>query len=77
MARAAAEDRDAAQEARADDQAVLTGLREQLDAAHAEEFTAMRQWILANNCVALEEAARDRAKDETVQQTRVEWDLHH
>ena len=40
---AAAEDRDAAQAARADDQAVLTGLREQLDAACAEAFTAMRQ----------------------------------
>ena len=31
-----------AQEARADDQAVLAGLWEQLEAAHAEAFTAMR-----------------------------------
>ena len=42
-ARTAAQDRDAAQEARADDQAVLVGLREQLDAARTKAFTAMRQ----------------------------------
>jgi len=41
---------------------MLTGLREQLDAAHAEAFTATRQRILANNRVALAEAARDRAE---------------
>ena len=42
MARAAAEDRDAAHAARADNQAVLTGLQELLDAARAEAFTTMR-----------------------------------
>ena len=49
-----------AQDARANDQAVLAGLQEQLEAAHAEAFTAMRQWILANNHVALAEVERDR-----------------
>ena len=34
--------RAAAQEARADDQALLVGLREQLEAAHAEVSTARR-----------------------------------
>ena len=34
--------RAATQEARADDQAILVGLREQLEAAHAEAFTATR-----------------------------------
>ena len=43
---------------------MLTGLREQLDAARTEAFTAMHQWILANNCVALAEAAQDRAEAE-------------
>ena len=43
---------------------MLIGRREQLDAAHAEAFTAMRQWILANNHVALAEAARDMAEAE-------------
>ena len=45
-----------AQEARADDQAMLAGLREQLEAAHAEAFTATRQRILANNRAAMAEA---------------------
>jgi len=35
--------RAAAQEARADDQALLVGLQEQLEAARAEASTAMRQ----------------------------------
>ena len=45
-----------AQEARADDRAVLAGLREQLEAARAEAFTATCQWILANNRAAMAEA---------------------
>ena len=47
--------REAAQEARADDQALLAGLREQLEATHAEALTAMRQRILANNRAAMAE----------------------
>ena len=39
MARASTKDRDAAQAARADDQALLIGLWEQLDASHVEAFT--------------------------------------
>jgi len=52
------------QVARADDQAVLAGLREQLEVACAEAFTATRQWILANNRAFLAEAACDRVKAE-------------
>ena len=48
--------RAATQEARADDQAMLAGLRKQLEATHAEAFTAMRQRILANNRAAMAEA---------------------
>ena len=66
-----------AQAARADDQAMLAGLQGQLEAAHVEAFTAMRQQILANNRVALAEAARDRVKAKATQHARVEWDLHH
>ena len=54
---------------------MLIGLREQLEATRVEAFTAMRQWILANNHVALAEAARDRVEAEAAQQTCVEWDL--
>ena len=56
---------------------MLTGLREQLDAARTEAFTAMHQWILANNRAALAETAHDRAKAEAAEQARVEWDLRH
>jgi len=66
-----------AQAARADDQAMLVGLREQLEAAHAEAFTATCQRILANNNTALVEAARNRVKVEATQQACIEWDLHH
>jgi len=38
------------------DQAVLAGLREQLEAAHAEASIAMHQRILANNHAAAAEA---------------------
>ena len=56
-----------AQEARADDQAMLVGLQKQLEAAHAEASTAMRQRILANNRVAMAEAERDRTRAMSVQ----------
>ena len=56
----------ATQEAGADDQAVLVGLWEQLEAARAEALTALHQRIQANNRVALAEAARNRAKALTV-----------
>ena len=46
-----------AQEARADDQIVLAGLWEQLESTRTEALTATRQWIQANNRVALAEAA--------------------
>ena len=48
--------RAAAQEAREDDQVVLAGLREQLEASHDEALTATCQRILANNHAAMEEA---------------------
>ena len=46
-----------AQEARADDQVVLTGLWEQLEATRAEALTATHERIQANNRVALAKAA--------------------
>ena len=52
--------RAATQEARADDQTMLVGLREQLVAARAEAFTTTRQRNLANNRAASAEAKRDR-----------------
>ena len=48
-----------AQEARADDQAMLAGLREQLEAARAEAFIATCQRILSNNRSAMAEAEQD------------------
>ena len=56
---------------------MLIGLWEQLDVACAEVFTATRQRIQANNCVALAEVARDRAEAKAAQQARIEWDLRH
>ena len=47
--------RAATQEARGDDQAVLVGLQEQLEAARAEALIAMRQLVLANNRAAMVE----------------------
>ena len=55
------------QVARANDQAVLAGLREELEAARAKALIAMRQWIQANNRAALAEAARNRAEALTMQ----------
>ena len=69
--------RAAAQAARADDQAMLVGPWEQLEAARTKAFTATHQRILANNCVALVVAARDRVEAEAAQQAWVEWDLRH
>ena len=63
------------QEARADDQAVLPGPREQLEVAYAEAFIATRQRILANNHVAMAEAEQDRTQALNVQQDHVERDL--
>ena len=54
--------RAATQEARADDQAMLVGLQEQLEATRVEAFTATRQRILANNRAAMAEAERDRTQ---------------
>ena len=48
--------RAAAQEARADDQAMLVGLREQLEATHAKASAGTRQRILANNHATTAEA---------------------
>ena len=45
-----------------DDQAMLAGLQEQLEAACAEAFIATRQWILANNRAAMAEAEQDKPK---------------
>ena len=56
-----------AQEARADDQAMLAGLWEQLEATRAEAFTATCQQIQANNRAALAEAAQNRAEALTMQ----------
>ena len=52
--------RAAAQEARADDQALLVGLQEQLEAARAEASTAMRQRDAANNRAAAVRIEQDR-----------------
>ena len=64
-----------AQEARADDQAMLAGLREQLEATHAEAFIATCQRILVNNRVAMAEAEQDRTHALSIQQDPVERDL--
>ena len=65
-----------AQEARADDQAMLAGLWEQLEATRAKAFTATRQRNLANNRAALVEVAQDRTHAVSVMQDHVERDLH-
>ena len=51
-----------AQEARANDQVVLAGLWEQLEATHAEALTATCQRIQANNRATMAEVARNRAE---------------
>ena len=55
------------QEARADDQAMLAGLWEQLEATRAKTFIAMRQRILGNNHAAMAEAEQDRTHAMSVQ----------
>ena len=65
----------ATQEARADDQAMLAGLWEQLEAARAKAFVATCQRILANNCVAMAEAKRDRTHALSIQLDHVKRDL--
>ena len=67
--------RAATQAARANDQAVLARLREQLEAARAEALIATRQWIQANNLAAMAEAARNNAKALAAQQDCVKRDL--
>ena len=59
--------RAAAQKARADDEAMLTRLREQLENARAEALIATRQQIQPNDHVAVAEAAINRVKALTVQ----------
>ena len=59
--------RAAAQKARADDEAMLTRLREQLEAARAEALIATCQWIQANNHAVMAEAERDRTHAMSVQ----------
>ena len=54
--------RAANQVARADDQVVLAGLREQLEVALFEALTAMLQRIQANNYAAMAEAAQNNAE---------------
>ena len=67
--------RAAAQEARANDQALLAGLREQLEAAHAEASTATRQRDAVNNRAAVAKIERDRHRAISAMQDRVERDL--
>ena len=52
--------RAAAQEVRANDQAMLAGLRDQLEATRAEASIATRQRNIANNYAATAEVERDR-----------------
>ena len=54
---------------------MLVGLREQLEATHAEAFIATCQRILANNHAAMAEAEQDRTHALSIQQDRVERDL--
>jgi chromosome segregation ATPase len=63
------------EEARADDQARLAGLREQLEAARAEAFTATHQRNLTNNRATSTEAERVRTRAVSAMQDRVERDL--
>ena len=52
-----------AQEARADDQALLAGLWEQLEATHAEVSTARRQRDVTENHATVVRIERDRHRD--------------
>ena len=55
--------RAAAQEARADDQALLVGLREQLEATRAKASIAIRQQDAVNNHAIAARIERDRHHD--------------
>ena len=68
--------RAAAQEARADDQAMLAELWEQLEAARAEASIAMHQRNLANHRAAAAEAERDRTHAMSAMQDHAKRDLH-
>ena len=46
---------------------MLARLQEQLEVACAKAFTAMRQWILANNRAAMAEAERDMTQAFSIQ----------
>ena len=67
--------RAAAQEARANDQAVLAGLREQLETAYVEVSIARRQHDAAENRVANIRIERDRHRDMSHAQDRAERSL--
>ena len=67
--------RAAAQEARANDQAVLAGLREQLETARVEVSTARHQRDVAENHVANIRIERDRHRDMSYAQDRAERGL--
>ena len=54
---------------------MLAGLREQLEAARAEAFTAMRQRNLANNHATIAEAERDRTHVMSAMQDHAKRDL--
>ena len=64
-----------AQEARAYDQAMLAGLREQLEAARAEASTAVHQRNIANNHATIAEAERDRTHVMSAMQDHAKRDL--
>jgi len=65
----------AAQEARANDQAILAGLQEQLETARAEVSTARRQHDAVDNRVANIRIERDRHRDMSHAQDRAERSL--
>ena len=67
--------RAAAQDARADDQALLAGLREQLEATHAEVSIARRQRDAAENRAATMRIDRDRHRSMSAMQDRAKRDL--
>ena len=67
--------RASAQEARADDQAMLAGLREQLEAARAEASTAIRQRDTANNHATAARIERDRHRNMSNAQNHAERGL--
>ena len=67
--------RAAAQEARANDQAVLAGLREQLETTRVDVSTARHQHDAAENRVATIRIERDRHRDMSNAQNRAERGL--